>query len=598
MDSIFREAPMIDYRLRIVRVGIVLSAASLLAAASWLWSTSSGMERQNVSVLTLTAAGIVILAVTPWRRVLATEHADLMITLWTAMAVLALVMVESNRVAAPNALGFAMAVVFSAAATTSTASVVFTALLALAGYAYSFGTDFTDEPGATASAMLVFLAGSLVIVLLADGVRNQLAATRGRLAVLTQREQQLQIKERELSGLYQVSATIGAGSNLSEVLPELVGRVTQAVEAKTGLVLLYRPATETLDVMSPVWVAGHTVAADGYALPLTEPGLAQRVFISGDSALDNAVDGDGGDRLVADISARRIAAVPLQVEQRRIGVLLVADKASSEFTPADLTTLESLSAPAALVLNQMARYEAARATGEKMAELARLKTDFVSVVSHELRTPLTSIIGSLQTLRRPELRPENPQSQELVDSAAKQANRLRRLIEDLLVVSRLDANALPVHTEPVVPDVFLRDLVASIPGAAERTTVEIASDLTRLDADPDHLARVVTNLVENAIKYAGESPIAIRGTAAGAEVRIAVVDHGAGIPYDLREHVFDRFTQVQRHETRVRGGTGLGLSIVRGLVEAMGGRVWYEPTIGGGSTFVVAMPRTAQRLAS
>ena len=102
-----------------------------------------------------------------------------------------------------------------------------------------------------------------------------------------------------------------------------------------------------------------------------------------------------------------------------IGVLVVGDKATP-FTPLDVETLESVAAPAALVLNQMARYEAARSTGERMAELAELKTDFVSVVSHELRTPLTSIIGALTTLQRPELMPEDPRAKQLVDMAAKQ----------------------------------------------------------------------------------------------------------------------------------------------------------------------------------
>jgi two-component system OmpR family sensor kinase len=75
---------------------------------------------------------------------------------------------------------------------------------------------------------------------------------------------------------------------------------------------------------------------------------------------------------------------------------------------------------------------------------------------------------------------------------------------------------------------------------------------------------------------------------------LAVVDHGTGIPYELHDHIFQRFTQAQHHETRLQGGTGLGLSIVRGLTETMGGRVWYEPTVGGGATFTVALPQSSR----
>lgn len=109
-------------------------------------------------------------------------------------------------------------------------------------------------------------------------------------------------------------------------------------------------------------------------------------------------------------------------------------------------------------------------------------------------------------------------------------------------------------------------------------------------SDPDHLARVVTNLVENAIKYGGDGPIEVATAASRSEVHLSVVDHGPGISYEQHEVIFERFTQLQPHATRSKGGAGLGLSIVKGLTEAMHGRVWYEPTPGGGATFTVAIP--------
>ena len=390
-----------------------------------------------------------------------------------------------------------------------------------------------------------------------------------------------------------MSRTIGLGSNLAEVLPELVGRLARAVDAKVGLVLLYRPASETLEAMSPIWVAGHTVKVHSYSLALIEAGLPQRVFTSGDPAMNNAVQtGEYEDALLTDLQPRSIAVVPLRIEARPIGLLL------GPFSVEDLETLEALAGPAALVLNQMARYEEARAAGEKMAELAKLKTDFVSVVSHELRSPLTSIIGSLTTLQRPELAPENSNARELIATATKQANRLRTLIEDLLVVSRLEVSSMPTRPESLAAHTFVEEVVEGIPGVEGRVTVTIDDDLIRIEADPDHLSRVLTNLVDNALKYAGDTPIEVTARSVNDETWIAVVDHGAGIPYELRDHIFDRFTQVQHHETRSRGGSGLGLSIVRGLAEAMRGRVWYEPTIGGGATFTVAIPAAQGRTPS
>ena len=109
-------------------------------------------------------------------------------------------------------------------------------------------------------------------------------------------------------------------------------------------------------------------------------------------------------------------------------------------------------------------------------------------------------------------------------------------------------------------------------------------------ADPDHLTRVLTNLIDNAVKYGGDQEVELSVSQVAERVHIAVIDHGPGVPYEQRDHMFERFTQLQPHATRSKGGAGLGLSIVKGLVEAMDGRVWFEPTVGGGATFTVAIP--------
>jgi len=592
MDS-KKSDPFLEYRLRVVLIGLVASVVGLVGIGIWMLGRPNDGDPTNQWVLLLCLGAVVLLAITPWRYVLGTASGNVLIVLWSAVVVVALTQLENARGGLPSAVGFLMVVIFAGATVIPAQHLIVVAMYTITGYAFALFDYDGAVTGSTAVLFTAFLAAVVTVVLLIEGIRAQLHLNRAELDKLAVQERLLQGKERELASLYEVSATIGAGSNLAEVLPELVGRVVLALDARTGLVLLYRPRDEALEVMSPIWVSGHTVEAEGYSLALNHAGLAQRVFISGEAALDNGVVTGRSDQLLLDLDARRIAAVPLRVEQRRIGVLLVADKADGDFRREDLVTLESLASPAALVLNQMARYEEARATGAKMAELARLKTDFVSVVSHELRTPLTSIIGSLRTLQRPELAPQNPDAVELISTATKQANRLRRLIEDLLVVSRLDAAALPVNPESLAPNAFLADVIRAIPLGPQRVRATIDDDVTRIDGDPDHLARVLTNLIENSLKHSGEGNVTVHASTVGNEVRIAVVDHGTGIPYDRRDHVFDRFTQLQPHETRSRGGTGLGLFIVRGLAEAMGGRVWYEPTVGGGSTFIVALPVTA-----
>ena len=589
-------AVFLGYRVRVVRIGLLVSWVAYAAMVLWTIVFADESEAPNALVLVGAGGALLLLTITPWRRVLSGPIGEWLITAWAGIALIGLVAAESARAGQPSAVGFLLVIVVCGTLLLPEGLLLLITGAAFAGYALAIWQWEPPDASTTAILLGAFGVASVLIETLFFVLNAELRSVARRLAHTEERERQQRETERELAQLYEVSRTIGSGSNLAEVLPELVGRLARAVDAKVGLVLLYRPATETLEVMSPIWVAGHTVKVHGYSLALTEAGLPQRVFTSGDPAMNNAVRaGEYDDALLSDLQPSSIAVVPLRIEARPIGLLLTADKAAEPFTEEDLETLEALAGPAALVLNQMARYEEARAAGEKMAELARLKTDFVSVVSHELRSPLTSIIGSLTTLQRPELAPENSNARELIGMASKQANRLRTLIEDLLVVSRLEVSAMPTRPESLAAHTYIDEVVGGIPGSEGRVHVAVASDLVRIEADPDHLSRILTNLVDNALKYAAEAPIEVNASSAEGETWIAVVDHGPGIPYALRDHIFDRFTQVQHHETRSRGGSGLGLSIVRGLAEAMGGRVWYEPTVGGGATFTVALPDTGSR---
>lgn len=581
---------MIDYRIRVINTGLVVSWIGLLAFSLWAISIDDPDNTAEVVTAGALAVALIVLTLIPWRRALGSRIADWLIAVWCVAALLGLAVVELAAGSTPSAVGFMMVPFFAAATAIAIQPVVTVGLCAIAMYWITLGESAGYLTATASSSLLGFIAATAFVTLISVRIRSQIQESSTRYEELATRESQLADQERELSTLYDVSLAIGAGTKLNEVLPELVGRVAAAVGARVGLVMLYEPATEALELMSPIWVSGHTVPADDFVLGLTEPGLAQRVFMSGDAAVLNSIgEDDGTDRIAKELEAERIAAVSLRVEDRIIGVLLVGDK-TEPFTDDDLRTLESVAAPAALVLNQMTRYEEARVSGERMAEVAQMKTDFVSVVSHELRTPLTSIIGALATLQRPELLPEDPRAQQLIDMATKQSNRLRTLIEDLLVMSRIEAASLPVRPVEIDLEAWLPELLATLP-QGERVMVTIDPPTKTLVADVDHLARVLTNLLENALKYGGDSDVRIETVSVRDETRLSVVDHGPGIPYEKHDVIFEQFTQLQPHATRSKGGAGLGLSIVKGLAAAMDGRVWFEPTVGGGATFTVALPQ-------
>jgi len=573
-----------------VRIGL---AVAWLGFGVLVATLRAGPVRHDLAVASgLVGVALVILTVTPWRRVLADRLGDALLTIAATIAVLGVVILQLGGYVPPLAVVDIIIVLFVAATVTNQVLVLAATALAIGAYAWAEA----GRPDATVPSALAlvgaFATACVLVLVLANGVKSRLAQAAGELARLETRERELAEKEAELSQLYDVSRTIGAGSNLAAVLPELVGRIAKALGAHVGLVALYVPERERLRVMSPVWVRGHVIPTDPVDLALTEPGLLPKVFVTATSRSWRRAEDDDQDRLLRELDVERAMAAPLRIGPRRIGVVMVADGEAS-YDAADRDVLESMSTPAALVLDQIARYETATAEREKLAELAELKTEFVSVVSHELRTPLTSIIGVLDTVQRPELAPENPLARELLETATRQTARLRRLIEDLLVVSRLDAAALPVRRRPLAAHNFLAEVLDGIPGAGGHVTLQIDPELERIDADPDHLARILRNLVENALSHAEGADVELGARTADDHVVLFVTDHGPGIPYDRREKIFERFTQLQSHETRSRGGIGLGLHIVRGLTEAMGGTVWFEPTIGGGATFVVRLPRRA-----
>ena len=584
----------ITYRIRVVWLGLIVSWLAL-GAAVVAAVVEDELDNLLVTRIAILGVSLLLLTVFPWRRILRGRIGDPAIVLWCVLILVGLLILVVETETTPIVAAYLGVIVFASAMLVLPSVLALIALLSTAAYTLALWmVDNTLSADDLGLRLIAFIVTTIFSLIAAVGINRELRTAGEQLGRLDEESRRLEAQQRELDQLYSVSRTIGSGSNLPEVLPELVGRVVTAVRGKLGIVFLYRAEEEALELLSPVWVAGQTVDAEGYNLALTDRGTIQRVFTSGEPLIRNDLaTGGAGDELLSDLDTSNVVAVPLRVESKTIGVLMVADKSPGEFTHDDAERLQALAAPSALVLNQLSRFEEAQETGQKMAELAQMKTDFVSVVSHELRTPLTSIIGSLKTLQRPELAPATPSARDLVTTAERQAHRLRALIEDLLVVSRLDNQALPVRPTPTAVVEAIEEVVQEVPGAREVTTVQASGRIPMMEVDQDHVRRIVTNLIENAQKYAPGSPIEVMVRSYGGEVWISIVDHGPGIPYELHEHIFEPFTQVSRHETRHVGGTGLGLSIVRGLSEAMGGRVWYEPTVAGGATFTVALPMTA-----
>lgn len=268
---------------------------------------------------------------------------------------------------------------------------------------------------------------------------------------------------------------------------------------------------------------------------------------------------------------RSMLGVPLLAYDHVVGVLHVGTLRPHDFVRDDVELLQLVAERAALAI------EKAR-VHEETVRLDQMKLNFVAIASHELRTPATSIYGLLTTLRarRDELAPDV--RTELEETAWHQADRLRRLIEQLLDLSRLDAKSIDVRPQPIV----LQRTLAEIVNGGDDVVLKVDPSLAVV-ADPLVIERVVTNLVANA-RLHGEPPVLVEAEARHRHFRISVADQGPGVPGELVPRLFERF------ERGGGGGSGLGLAIAIAYANAHGGDLYYQPGPSG-ARFELVLPK-------
>ena len=219
---------------------------------------------------------------------------------------------------------------------------------------------------------------------------------------------------------------------------------------------------------------------------------------------------------------------------------------------------------------------ATRQQTARAERLAALKSDFASVVGHEIRSPLASIIGALQTVEK--LGTADQKTLELVRGASARADRLRTLVEDLLMTARIDGRGVPVRPRLVCVVDMSREM-AGPAGIPVTSTGRVPSVKT----DGDHVRRILTNLIDNAVVHGKGSPVEVSVRELDAGVEITIADHGPGLPPEVASDPFSG-----SHDSST--GLGLGLKIAAGLAEAIGGTIAHRPTDGGGATFLLRLP--------
>lgn len=230
---------------------------------------------------------------------------------------------------------------------------------------------------------------------------------------------------------------------------------------------------------------------------------------------------------------------------------------------------------------------------EALKELDRLRSELLANVSHELRTPLASIKGFASTLLQPDVKWNKKEQQDFIQSIDQEADRLARLINDLLDMSLLETGALKLEKVNYQVSEILDSVSGRLANLTEHHQLQviIPAGLPPVFVDEMRIGQLLANLVENAARYSSkDSQITIEAQLSDDRIIISVTDRGVGIPPELLDRVFDRFYQAESVATGRKGGTGLGLSICRGIVETLGGKIWVESEVGEGSKFSFSLP--------
>ncbi len=293
---------------------------------------------------------------------------------------------------------------------------------------------------------------------------------------------------------------------------------------------------------------------------------------------------------------RSLLLLPLITARGVIGFILAPKRICYRWTVDDVLLGLTLAAHAATAIENAMLFTTLQQHThhmEALREADRLKSRFVAAVSHDLQSPLTAIRASVEGLLDQGGVQSAQMHEHLLHNIAGQASRLNRLVDQLLDLSRIEAGVLSLDRDWIELPVLITDTVTKFEELHSGWRVErdLAADLPLQYVDPDRLAQVLWNLLENAGKYASAcTSIKVEARWTGNGVLIGVADRGPGIPVDEREKIFQHFYRLERDQGTHTQGSGLGLAICQGIVQAHGGQIWVEDRPGGGSVFRFALP--------
>lgn len=396
-----------------------------------------------------------------------------------------------------------------------------------------------------------------------------------------------------LERLLEVVRGLTTSPDLDSFLQSIIAEASELTNSELASVLGYDETADELRFLAVQWFDRDVLRPVGVPL---EGSAAGWVFRKGQSLIIQDANADQRHFKVVDRvtnhDTQSLVAVPLMVRGEVIGVLEALNKKdNAHYTEDDLTILETLGALAAQAVRNSSLDRKVRAAKVELAELERLKSDFIAITSHELRTPLGLILGHATFLR--EL--AGNQYMEQLDTIIRNATKLKEIVENLSDVDNVQSGAARVRNNKVSLSKIIEDTILTFQDEAKTRNITLTTEMNPspyfADVDGTKIAIVFSNLVKNALQFTDEGGhVTIKVEEDSGFMKISVTDDGIGIPAKDLPRIFDRFFQVEEHLTRRYGGMGLGLSVSKSLVELHGGRIWAESEVGKGTTVVFLLP--------
>jgi two-component system sensor histidine kinase KdpD len=422
--------------------------------------------------------------------------------------------------------------------------------------------SFTVQDTEYIITFVVLLLVGIVISYLMRRIRQQtIAAVR---------------REEEMASLYALGRDLAISNSLKSYVQAIIERAKATFGREAVIYLPFAVQHETLKPYAErldAGVEGNEMAAAIWSFQ------HRKAAGQGTDTLPNA----------------RARYVPLSTARGMVGVMaLSTEKETKQLTIEQERLLEAFADLAAVAIEGIQRAEEAynaQILSQVLKDTERLQTALLNSISHDLRTPLVSIIGVLSSLQEEGMNLDEAARKNMIQVGMDEAERLNRLITNLLDVSRIEAGALKINKQPSDVQELLGAALEQLGRRSGSHSIEVnlPSELPTIWVDSGLIVQALFNILDNAVKYSPEeSPITINGRREGNRVIMEVADRGVGIPEKDLAHVFEKFYRARRPEKVT--GTGLGLSICKGIIEAHGGKVAAENRLGGGTVIRISIP--------